>query len=355
MAVISRSPNTDRAIYAATIVTRTAVAVGVPLYLYLKLDSVPTLHSPPGKLIAASVALLSAPSTLYCALGALEGVVRSCIQYFNYQAYSKPEYHWDQFSKEVKTTYGLAQASVSPLAGYTFMYREWNKLGLDKDKPRVLKEEYVTYSALRSTAHFLIDTGTWVLQKLKIGIDHSIAQITSTIQTGWRGICWVTNTTVSIVQWAWRATQPFRNLVWNIGVAVKDWSIKRLVELWNFSKPVWKFLWNKFVVQLVWNSLIHELLWKFTIQTVIWEMALKTVVWDFVVKTVLVDWIVTKLVINLICEIIIGKVIWPPVKFLWQKIVWPTLNWIINMIGTIKRIAFDAIAWALQQAFRRGR
>jgi hypothetical protein len=355
MAAISRSPNTDRAIYAATVVTRTAVAVGVPLYLYLKLDSVPTLHSPPGKLIAASVAILTAPSTLYCALGALEGVVRSCIQYFNYQAYSKPEYHWDQFCKEAKTTNGLVQASVSPLAGYTFMYREWNKKPRIFKDSRVLKEEYVTYSALRSTAHFLVDAGTWTLRKLKIGIDRSIAQITSTIQTAWRGVCWVVDTTVSIVQWAWRISQPFRELVWNIGVAVKDWSVDRIVELWNFSKPVWKLLWNKFVVQLVWNSLIHALLWNFAIKTIIWEMALKTVVWDFVIKTVLVDWIVTKLVINLICEIIIVKVLWPPVKFLWQKIVWPVLNWTVSTIGTIKRIAFDAIAWALQQAFRRGR
>jgi hypothetical protein len=352
MAVISRTPITDRAITAATIFTRTAVAVGVPLYLYLKLDSVPTLHSSPGKLIAASVAILSAPATLYCALGALEGVVRSCIQYFNYQAYSKPEYHWDKFCKEVKTTYGLVQASVSPLAGYTFMYREWNKLGLDKDKPRlfkeprVLKEEYVTYSTLRSIAYFLIDAGTWTLRKLKICLDSTVAQITSALQAVWKGVCWVKEKTVSAVKWTWRVTQPFRELIWNILVAVKNWSIDRLVDLWNFSKPVWKYIWNKVAVQLV---------WEFAIKKVIWEIALKTVVWDFLIKTVVADWILTKLVINLICETIIVKVIWPPVKFLWQKIVWPSLKWTFKMLGKVIEIAFTAIAWAVSQAFRRGR
>ena len=34
MAAISRTPHLDRAINTATLLTRTAVAVGVPLYLY---------------------------------------------------------------------------------------------------------------------------------------------------------------------------------------------------------------------------------------------------------------------------------------------------------------------------------
>jgi hypothetical protein len=357
MAVISRTPNTDRAINTATLFTRTAVAVGIPLYLYLKLDSVPTLHSPPGKLIAASVVVLSAPATLYCALGALEGVVRSCVQYFKYHAGTNPAYHWDQCSKEVKTTSGLVQASVSPLAGYTFMYREWNKLGLDNDKnkPRVLKEEYITYSALRSAAHLLIDAGNWALTKLKLAYHRSVAQVTSTIQTGLKGLAWCIETTVSVVKWAWRVSQPFRELVWNIGVAVTNWSIDRIVDLWNFSKPVWKFIWNKVAVELIWTSLIKTFLGHFIFQTVLWEIALKTVVWKFLFKTVIVDIIVTKIIWNFICEFLIGKIVWPILKFVGQEILWPILKFTGNLLGNIIMIALNAIAWALQQAFRRGR
>jgi hypothetical protein len=335
MAVISRTTHTDRAINTATIFTRAAVAVGIPLYLYFNLDSIPTLNSPPGKWIAASVVVLGSPSTLYCALGALEGVVRSCIQYFNYQTSSNPEFHWDQFSKEVKTTSGLVQATISPLAGYTFMAREWNKLGAgrDKDSPRVLKEEYITYSGLRSAAYHLVDAGKWCVRQFKNGIE----------------------TTVSAVRWVWRASQPYRELAWNIGVAIKNWSIGRLVKLWNFSKPVWKFLWDNIAVQLIWTSLIKSFLGHFVLKTVIWEIFLKTLIWDFVIKTAVFDWIVTKIFINLICKFIIGKIIWPPVRFVFKELLWPIIKVTFNFLGTIIRIAFETISWAVQQAFRRGR
>ncbi len=361
MAVISRTPQTDRAINTATFFTRSAVAVGVPLYLYFNLDSVPTLNSPPSKLIAASVVVLSAPATLYCALGALEGVVRSCIQFFNYHAGTNPAYHWDQCSKEATTTFGLVQATISPLAGYTFMAREWNKLGSGQDKghPRVLKEEYFVYSVPRSAGHQLVEAGKWVLGQLKIRLDKSIAQITTTIETGWKGVCWIADTTVSVANWAWRVSQPYRELAWNIVITVKNWSIDRLIDLWNISRPLRNVIkiivWDQVVVKLIWTSLIKTVLWQLFLKTIVWKLALETIVWKFLVKTVIADWIITKLFWNLICETIIGKLIWPPIKFIGRKIIWPVVKWVINLLGNIIMIALNAIAWALQQAFRRGR
>jgi hypothetical protein len=341
MAAISRTPHLDRAINTATILTRTAVAVGVPLYLYLNLDFIPTLHSPPAKLIAGSVAMLSAPSTLYCALGALEGVVRSCIQYFNYHTGTNPDFQWDQFSKEVKTTRGLLEASISPLAGYTFMHHEWNKLGTEKDKPRVLKEAYVVYSFPRAVGKQLVKAGKWCLRKLKLEFDRFVARTTNTIQTAWRGVCWIADTTVSIAKCGWRVSAPLRELLWNITIAVKNWSLDRLLDLWRISQPI-----RNGIKVILWDVLAVQLIWTFMV---------KTVIWNFVIKTVIVDVIVTKIFINLICEIIIGKIIWPPVKFVGKEILWPIIKFTFNLVGTIIGMAFAAISWAVSQAFRRGR
>ncbi len=355
MAAISRTPHLDRAINTATILTRTAVAVGVPLYLYLNLDSIPTLSSPPAKLIAGSVAVLSAPSTLYCALGAINGAVETCIQYFNYLTGTNPEFHWDQFSKEVKTTRGLIEASVSPLAGYTFMHHEWNKLGSgnDKDKPRVLKEEYLVYSLPRAIGHQLVEAGKWTLRQLKIGFDRSVAQMTSTVKTLWSGVCWVADTTVSIIKWTWKITEPARELAWNIAIAAKNWTLDRLLDLWHFTEPLITLIWDKVAVQLIWTSLLKTFLGHFVIETVIWGIILKTVVWDFFIMKVIVDVIATKIIWNLICELIIGEVIWPLVRFAGEKILWPFITSAASILGTMIMLAFAAITWATQRAFGR--
>lgn len=355
MAALSRTPHLDRAINTATILTRTAVAVGVPLYLYLSLNSIPTLQSPPAKLLAGSVALLSAPSTLYCALGALEGATRSCIQFFNYQRSRNPAFHWDKFSKEVKTTRGLLEASVSPLAGYTFMHHEWNKLGSgnDIDKPRVLKEEYVVYSLPRAAGHQFVEAVKWTLGKIKIGFDRCVDAATYTIKTLWAGVSWLGNKTVSGIQWTWKVTEPVRELAWNIAIAAKNWTLDRMLDLWHITEPFFTLIWEKVAVQLIWTTLIKNFLGHFLLKTVIWDIILKTIVWDFFVKTVIIDIIVTKIVWNLICEILIGKIIWPPVEFVCKEILWPAISFAGKILGTMIMLAFGAISWATQRAFGR--
>lgn len=325
MAVTSRTSITDRAINTGVLAVRAAVAVGIPLYLYFHLHSIPTFHSPPPQLIAASVALLSAPSTLYCALGALEGVVRSCAQYFNYRMGTNPAYHWDQCAKEAKTTYGLVRAAISPVAGYTFMVHEWNKTGTEHC--RILKKEYLIYAGLRSTA-----------RQLKRGLNWSVAQVISMSQTVWNGVCWIKDTTVSGIKWIWKISQPCRELAWNIVITVKNWSLDRLYELWAATKSLRNVI--KFVI---WDVIAVKVIWRAVIKTLVWELFLKTIVWKCVVKTVILDWIMTKLIWNLI-----SKVVWPIVKGLWEYIVWP----IFTFLGRIVGFALGAIAWAVKQAFR---
>jgi len=47
-------------------------------------------------------------------------------------------------------------------------------------------------------------------------------------------------------------------------------------------------------------------------------------------------------------------VLWPPTKFIWTKIVWPTIVFIANVIATVISWAFEAISWATKKALGRG-
>jgi hypothetical protein len=351
MASVSRTPFIDRVCQAATFATRATVAVGVPVYLFFQLDSLPTLKSPPSKLIAASVVVISAPATLYCAFGALEGFVRSCGHYFNYLSKNNSSLHWDKFCKERTTIHGLMRGALSPLSGYAIMSREWNKLGLnrDKDYPRVLKEEYFVYSIPRAIGRGLIEVCKWSLRRLKLGLDHVVATATSVAARVWAGVCWVTNTTISIIRWCWKVTQPARQLLWDTTVAVGTWSIDRIVDLWNFTQPI-----RKLVKLVVWDFIITRVIWNFVINKVIVNWVLTQLIWNFLVKTVIAKWLVEKLIWDFLIQTVICKWIWPPVKFIWNEILWPIIRGIAIVVGTIISWAFEAISWATKKALGRG-
>jgi hypothetical protein len=352
MTSISDTLYIDRAVKTVTFVTRAAVAVGIPTYIFLKLNSLPTLRSPPGKLIAASFVVLSTPSTLYCALGAIEGFVRACGHCFNSFTQQNRDFHWDKFSKEMTTLHGLARGGLSPLSGYATMHREWNKLGLnlDKDSPRVLKEEYFVYSIPRAAGQALVKASKWVLRKLKVGFDRAIAHTTRTIKRVWVGVCWITNTTISAIKLGWRVSQPLRQAVWNIMVTIANWSIDRIIDLWNITRPI-----RTVVKLIVWDVIIKTMIWDLAIQKIFINWILTKLIWNFAIKTVLIDWLGTKLIWNFMIETLLCKVIWPPVKFICQRIIWPTLKTIGNIIRTIISYAFSVISWATQQAFKLGR
>lgn len=381
MASVSRTPFVDRICQAATFATRATVAVGIPAYLFFQLDSLPTLKSPQSKLIAASVAIISTPSTLYCAMGAIEGFVRSCGHYFNYLSKENSALHWDKFSKEMTTIHGLVRGGLSPLSGYAIMYREWNKLGLNKDEdsPRVLKEEYFVYSIPRAFGRGLVEVCKWGLRKLKLGLDRVVETGTIGAQKIWAGVCWVANTTISIVRWGWKASQPGRQWLWDTAVAVATWTVDRIVDLWNITQPirrfvklvVWDYIITKVIIdgiltQLIWNFvlkkvivewLVEKFIWNFLIQTIICKVIWPPVkfisvkiVWNFVIKKVIAEWLVEKFIWNFLIQ----TVIWPPIKFIWTKILWPTIKWIANVIATIVSWAFEAISWATKKALGRG-
>lgn len=343
MTAISSTSYSDQAVKAATFATRVVVAMGVPAYIFFKLDSIPTLQSSPGKLIAASVVILSTPSTLYCAFGAMEGFIRSCGHYFHYMTQENSDFHWDKFSKEMTTIHGLVRGTLSPITGYAIMHREWNKLGLNQDEglPRVLKEEYYVYSIPRALGQAVVDTGKWSLGKLKLGYNFTAEKATWAVGKLWNGICWMTNQTISFVQWGWQVSQPLRKLLQDTTVAVFSWSIDRIVDLWNITLPI-----RRLVKWVVWDVILYQM---------VWNLVIKTVIWKFLIVTVIADWIVTKFIWNFLIETLLGKMVWPPSKFIGQRIIWPILTGIFTVIGTVISIAFTVISWATRQAFRNGK
>ncbi len=218
-----------------TYTVRSAVALGVPVYM--------AFNSSPR--IGASVVVLSAPSTLYCALGAIEGVVRSCGYLGN----------WNKFSREMTTVHGLVRGALSPVSGYSIMVHEWNKLGLKADPglPRVLKEEYYVYSVPRQVTK-------WTVRNLKFVVT------------------WTAKKTIVFLQWGWRVTQPVRLWLWNTTVSLVTWSLNRVVDLWNISLNLTRPL----------------------------RKLAKWIIWDFGVKIVLVRgvWPPMRFVLSLISSVI---------------------------------------------------
>lgn len=350
MSSVGSTSYADLAAKAITVTTRAFVAASVPAYLFFKYNSALTLSlTPAGILIPASIAVISTPSTLYCALGAIEAFVRTCGLGVNYLVRENRDYRWDQLSKEATTLHGLMRGALSPVSGYAIMHREWKKLGSGQDEgtPRVLKEEYYVYSVPRSIGQGIVDAGKWCLQKVKLGYNYSVATISWGFGKIWDGICWLTNTAIDGVKWGWRSSQPLRQLIKDFVVAVMVWSANRIVDLWNITRPL---------RQLV--------------KWVVWDFALKTLVWELLLKTVIFDWILTKFVFNFLIEIIFSKVVWPLVwdlllktvigdwiltkfvfNFLIQTLVWPIFKFIGFIVGGIISVAFGAIAWATRQAF----
>jgi hypothetical protein len=346
MAMMSR---TSLLTQAATYTTRTTVAIGVPTYLFLQLKSVPTLRSSPGTFFALSVAVLSTPSTLYCALGALEGFVRSCGHLSQYLTSQDRAIAWNNFTRETTTTHGLVRGALSPLSGYAIMQSEWNKFGEGRDagSPRVLKEEYYIYAAPRALAHKVVEAGRWVLRQLKLGYDIAIDMGTRALNQLWKGICWITNQAIDWIQWTWNVFQPVRIFLWNVATTAVEWTCNRIVDLWNFTQPVRSFIkwigWDIFAVKFVWNLLIKKVVWNAIIKTVVWKAIIKTVIWN---------WILTKFVWNFLVETIFVKVIWPPIRFVLKDILWPIIKWTFTTLGNIISYAFSLIAWATQQAYK---
>ena len=97
MTSISDTPYLDLAVKATTATTRTAVALGVPTYLFFNLKTPP--QSSTSQLLVGSIVILSAPSTLYCALGALEGFARACGHCFKAVTGNNAELSWDRYAK----------------------------------------------------------------------------------------------------------------------------------------------------------------------------------------------------------------------------------------------------------------
>ena len=334
MATVSRTPYTDRAVQAATFATRAVVAAGIPAYLFFTFTSI---QSPSARLIGASIAVLSAPSTLYCALGALEGVVRSCKCYFDYRTKDNPDFQWDQFTKEVRTTFGLAQGTLSPPSGYAVMYREWNKLSANECNPRVLKEEYFVYSIPRSAGHKLVEAGKWSLTKLQQGFNWTI-----------EALSWAANATISLIQRGWQATLPFRQFLWNGCISIGNWSIDRLIDVWNFTEPL-----RTLVKIVVWDFLIQTLFVDLILNKLVWQLAIKTIIWNVLLKTIIGDWIITKLIWNFMIEILLVQVIWPPIRFIGENMILPILKWTVLGVGTIIAYAFSIIRSIIETALRR--
>jgi hypothetical protein len=326
MAAITRTTYLER---ATTIATRNVVAYGaIPAFVYLKFYSAPSTSN---RLLTASLVALSGPSTLYCALGVLEGVIRSL--------YPGP------FKKEIMTAYGLTRGAISPLCGYGIMIGEWNKLGQGRDagRPRVLKEEYYIYAAPRKLGYKTIEAGKWALTQLQRLFNYAVDTGTWALEKIWNGICWGADQVVSLVQWSWRITQPLRTFAWNVATTIVEWTCNRIVDLWNISQPV-----RAFVKWVVWDIVIVKVLCKAILRDVVWRAIIKTVIWNWTIKTLIWNWILTKFVWNFCIE----TIIWPPTKFVFQKIIWPTVTWVYNTLVSIISFAFGLIASATQAAFK---
>jgi hypothetical protein len=349
LSTVSDTPYRDLAVKAATFATRVTVAVGIPTLLFLKLDSLPTLSSPPGKLAAASLVILSGPSTLYCALGALEGFVRACGYCFKAVRGNSAELNWDLCAKERTTIHGLVRGALSPLGGYNIIIEEWNLQRSNKDKgsPRVLKEEYYVYSIPRSIGHGIIEIGNWALRQFKWGLDLFVEKSVWITLKLWQGVCWAKDQIVSFIQWCWNVTQPVRQFALDITVAVLKWSAHRIVDVWNFTQPLRSFVkwivWDNVVKKVIWNLILKTVVWEAFLTTVVWNLILKTIIWKCLLKTVIGDWVCSKFIGKFLCETVLLKGLWPY-----------AIRPVITLISFVFTSAFSAIAWALQQAFRRG-
>jgi hypothetical protein len=371
MSSISDTPYRDLAVKATTFATRATVAVAVPTFLFLKLDSMPTLQSPPVKLAAAAVAILSAPATFYCALGAIEAFARACGHCFKAVGGSNPGLNWDLSAKELTTAHGLTRGTLSPLSGYNIMAGEWNASKDDAGAPRLLKEEYYVYSVPRSLGYSLINAAKWTGRQLTWAFnvvvenaiwakDQTVAGIqwcwnstqplrqmawNAAVKT-WDGICWAGEQTVKGIQWCWNATQPLRQLAWDGAVKawdgvcwVKDQAVAGIKWCWKVSQPA-----RSFVKWIVWDIVVDTVIWNFAIKTIVWKLVLKTVVWEVLLKTLIGDWIISKFIGQFLIQTILLKGIWP-----W--VLQPALNFVSFLFTT----AFNLITFAIQQAFRMWR
>jgi hypothetical protein len=366
--ILSKPSYDSLASWTLTALTRSAVAVGLPIYL-LSCIYVPQ-KIPKTPLLTASLVILSSPSTLLCALGAIEGFVRSCgkmASYCSHMQTQQAHYRWHQFLREATTTHGLIRGTLSPISGYTIIVNEWSKQGpfSKVGSPRQLKEEYLVYRTLRAFGRAIVDALfwtynqiVWCLQKIQAGI---IAL--------WNGACFVVNKVIEAVNFAWRVTQPLRDLAikgltkclnafkW----VIWDLAVKIVLIEWIFKKVIWDIGIKIIFLKIIWPPI------KFLFQKILWPMqdfaikgltkclnACKWVIWDFAVKTVLKDWILKKVIWNIGMKIIFLKIVWPPVKFLLQKILWPLLKFGMHTISAIVNTALNLITWTTRQIYKGG-
>ncbi len=295
--------------------TRSTIAVGLPVYFLSRIYF--PQKTPGAPLLTASLVILSSPSTLLCALGAIEGVVRSCGKMFAYCNNSQNEqahHHWDQFSKEVMTTHGLMRGTLSPVSGYTIIVNEWNKQGpvSAKGSPRVLKEEYLVYYTLRALGRAL---------------NHAINQIKT-------GILSIKDGVIKVIQAVWDLVTP-------VIIKIAELLIEGIKYLWKTTQPI-----RDLAIKCV--------------------NAIKWVIWDFTVKTVMIKWICTEIIWPLVkfifqeiiwnigIQLVLRKAIWPPVRFTFQWIIWPPLKFGAHIVSSIVKAALNLITWTTRQIYKGG-
>lgn len=332
---------------AATFATRGIVRFGMPAYLIWQLRPDALISGSGTRLLTASIVILSAPSTLICALGAIEGTIRSLGHLAGYAAHRREEdanFRWDQFTKEMGTTQGLILGALSPVSGYTIIENELQKEipaeptapNVSQTAPRVIKAEYLTYRAIRAF-------GRGVAETCRIAgrvINFLYTQLAWAAGKVWQGTVYAVTKTIDGITAVWNFIQP---ILKKIVVTAFDLTVRFVTEAWRISSPL--------------RTVIAEVA-KFAgriIKKVIWDFAIKTIIWEALVKTVIADWLCDKFIWRFCAKIIIAQVIWPPVKWGIENVAWPILKNTALAVAWVAGQFLSMIAWTTQQALRLGR
>lgn len=351
--------------------TRGIVSLGLPAYLISQMHSIFSQKTTKYKLLTAVLVVLSAPSTLLCALGALEGSIRSGIKLGNYSFHRKHEqanYLWDQFCKEASTTHGLIRGALSPISGYTIIGNELGKEGPvhPSGTPRIIKEEYLVYRSIRACGRLIVEIGRQTVHALQwVG-----RQIIWGIKKLWDGVCYIKDSIINLIHTTWRVSKPILTRIW-------DAILKGAEQLWQVTQPlrtftlevinsclkairrvVWDFAIKTVVVDWIFTRLLWNIGVKIFLEKILWppiKFIATKIIWDFVIKTIFIDWFLTKLVWDVGMKILLKQVVWPPIKFIATNIIWPIVRTIGIITSAIVLFAVDIITWTTKQAFRIAR
>lgn len=210
----------------------------------------------------------------------------------------------------------------------------------------------MTYRSLRALGRAIVDGATKVWNWTTYAIEKAIDGITHAWNVVLPILSKLVDTTIDLtvrfIKASWQLTEPLRKaaveatqfVLRTIKTIIWDGLIKTVIGDWICQKFLWNFLAEIVIAKVIWPPI---------------RWVLENVIWKALLKTVIGEWICQKFLWNFLAETLIAKGIWPPIRWTAENIVWPIVKNTGVAIGWVVSQCLAIIAWTTKQALRLGR